>query len=572
MPSIRSQLFKFYFRQRNRSLDMGRPLALQRANLDRLGAQAPVAKGTQVLRFAIDGIPAEWIDGPDVHRDRVLLYLHGGGYCVGSCTSHRGFVSRIAGACRARLLLPEYRLAPEHPFPAALEDACAVYRYLLAQGYPPEQILVGGDSAGGGLAVALLLALRDEGQPLPAAAVLISPWTDLQASGDSLHSRAKQDPWLRPVGIKKTANVYRGKMPADHPLISPLYADMTGLSPLLIHVGDDEILLDDSTRLAAKAAAAGVDVQLTIWEGLWHVFHAFFQWVPEVRQANEEIGAWVEQRCKPQRNSPYYNSGEYLRAKHQGTTLQSGRRLETWALDLLPLHPGATVLDIGCGWGRFTWPLIENYAITPSHITCCDRSPGMLQTAAQEAQRRAHHPTFVVAALPSLPFAADQFEGVMANHMLYHLEDIGKGVRELARLVREDGWVLATTNSDEVKVPLLEFHYAALNRLDIAYTRQEHSPFSMENGQQILSQWFQNVERFYFEDETLYHTVDEVMAHYRSIGRYRNLLAREDISVETKQRLLEIVREQAESIIHEYGVLRSPVRMGAFVCRHPRSV
>ena len=263
---------------------------------------------------------------------------------------------------------------------------------------------------------------------------------------------------------------------------------------------------------------------------------------------------------------PYYRSGEQLRAKHQGTKMRSGRRFEIWALDLVPLHAGATVLDAGCGWGRFTWPLIETYSLASSNITCSDSSPGMLQTTAQEAARRHHHPRFVAAGIQALPFPALQYGGAMANHVLYHLPDIAAGIQELARVVQEDGWLLATTNSDDVNVPVLDFHYAALDRIDIDYVSEIHSPFSMENGEQLLGRSFRKVEQVYFEDETLYHSADEFLASYKTIGRYRNLLVREDVSQEAKGQLPELVRQQAEETIREHGVLRSPVRMGAFVC------
>lgn len=262
--------------------------------MDRRGARLlPMASGMVAAKVNAFGVPAEWIDAQNTRSDRAFLYLHGGGYFIGSCQSHRGFVSQIARACRSRLLLPEYRLAPEFPFPAGLMDARATYRFLLAQGYPPERITVGGESSGGGLTLALLQTLRDEEMPMPAGAVLLSPWTDLLGTGDSVSSRAKQDPWLRPAGIKIVADRYRGSTPTSHPLVSPLYGDLREFPPLLIHAGDDEILLDDSTRLASKASAAGVETTLKVWPGLWHAFHAFYPWVPEARQAHREIGEWV---------------------------------------------------------------------------------------------------------------------------------------------------------------------------------------------------------------------------------------------------------------------------------------
>ena len=263
MPSIRSQIFKFYFRVRNSRLPLDRPIPDQRETLDRRGHRLlPMAEGMLASPVDAYGVPSEWIDIRDTRSDRVFLYLHGGGYFIGSCQSHRGFVSHIAKACRCRVLLPEYRLAPEHPFPAGLLDARAAYRFLLAQGYSPDCIIVGGESSGGGLTLALLQTLRDEGMPMPAGAVLLSPWTDLLGTGDSLHTRARQDPWLRPAGIPLLANRYRGTAATNHPLVSPLFGDLSGLPPMLIHAGNDEILLDDSTRLESKARSAGVDVSL----------------------------------------------------------------------------------------------------------------------------------------------------------------------------------------------------------------------------------------------------------------------------------------------------------------------
>ena len=296
MPSIRSRLFKEFFRQRNRRLPLDRPLDDQRETIDMRGRRLPMAAGMQAMPVDAFGVPSEWLDACSTRSETAFLYLHGGGFFIGSCRSHRNFVSHIAAACRTRTLLPEYRLAPENPFPAGLLDTRAAYRFLLAQGYPPARIVVGGESSGGGLALALLQTLRDEGMQMPAGAVLLSPWTDLLGTGASVRTRAGRDPWLRPAGVELLANRYRGGTPTDHPLVSPLYAEMHGLPPLLIHAGDDEILLDDSTRLAEKATAAGVDVSLKVWDGLWHAFHAFYPWVPEARRAHSEIGQWVALR------------------------------------------------------------------------------------------------------------------------------------------------------------------------------------------------------------------------------------------------------------------------------------
>jgi len=266
---------------------------------------------------------------------------------------------------------------------------------------------------------------------------------------------------------------------------------------------------------------------------------------------------------------PYYGSGQQLKAKHEGSSMLSGRKLETWALAQLPLHSNAKVLDAGCGWGRFTWPLIERFGLISSNAICSDSSLGMLQTAADEAARRSHLSSFVTADIQALPLPARHFDGVMANHVLYHLSDIQAGVRELARVVKEDGWLLATTNSDDIRVPVLEFHYAALDKLGIDYVREARSPFSMENGKEILGRSFKKVDRIYFEDETLHGSADEFLARYMTIGRYRNLVAQKDIDPDKKRQLPVLVRQQAEDEIRKQGELRSPVRMGAFVCREP---
>lgn len=272
----------------------------------------------------------------------------------------------------------------------------------------------------------------------------------------------------------------------------------------------------------------------------------------------------------PQPVTPYYSRGVQLKAKHDSTQMVSGRRLESWALGLLPVEATAKVLDAGCGWGRFTWPLIETFALASTSVTGTDTSLGMLETAAEEGQRRCLSPAFASADIQALPFPSGYFDAAMANHVLYHLPDIHKGVGELARVLKEDGWLLATTNSDDVIVPVLEFHYAALEELGIEHNADGPSAFSMENGGEILGTGFSNVDRHYFDDETRYTSADHFLASYRTIGRYRNLLAREDISSELKRQLPVLVRQQADEVIRKRGVLRSPVRMGAFVCTGPK--
>lgn len=247
----------------------------------------------QVEAFQIGDIYTEWITPPDAAAQRVILYLHGGGYVSGSVAIHKLLCAALAQAAGMRILLPEYRLAPENPFPAALEDALSAYRWLLAQGYASTDIIVAGDSAGGGLGLATLLALRGTGEPLPAVIVCISPWADLTLSGGSHQTKAKSDPILYEKELRYWALSYTDEANLSNPLVSPLYADYYGFPPMLIQVGSEEILLDDAVTVAEKARAAGVDVTLSVYDGLWHVWHATGTWLPESRQALAEIGRFV---------------------------------------------------------------------------------------------------------------------------------------------------------------------------------------------------------------------------------------------------------------------------------------
>jgi monoterpene epsilon-lactone hydrolase len=214
---------------------------------------------------------------------------------LGSPGGYRSLAADIAVSAGMRVLVLDYRLAPEDPFPAAVDDARAAYHWLLDQGPAPEQVVVAGDSAGGGLTVALLLALRDAGQALPAAAVCLSPWADLLADGGSRKSKAKSDQVLTTADLLRSAALYLSGANPQTPLASPLYGDLAGLPPLLIQVGSDEVLLDDATRLAEKARAAGVDVKLEVWPGMFHVWQMVSVFVPEGRQALAAIGRFVDQ-------------------------------------------------------------------------------------------------------------------------------------------------------------------------------------------------------------------------------------------------------------------------------------
>jgi epsilon-lactone hydrolase len=240
------------------------------------------------------GVRGEWLV-PRGCGGRVIYYLHGGGFVMGSPRTHRRMMSRLAHDAGARLLALDYRLAPEHPFPAAIVDCVAGYRWLLSRGVRPSEIVIAGDSAGATLALATLLVLRDSDDPMPAGAVSISAATDLSRSGASHRARAADEVLLTPRFLAVVDTLYRGRADAHDPLASPLFATLHGLPPLLMHVGTHELLLDDTLAFADKARAAGVDVTLTVWPGLWHVFHAFVS-LPEARQATAEIGAFVR-RC-----------------------------------------------------------------------------------------------------------------------------------------------------------------------------------------------------------------------------------------------------------------------------------
>ena len=252
-----------------------------------------VPKSIQVEQVNIDGTHAELLNFSDTNPQKIILFLHGGGYVTGSALTHRMMCALLAKATGAKVLVPDYRLAPEHPFPAALEDTLKVYRWLLAQGYSSANIIIAGDSAGGGLSVAATLALRDAGASLPAAVVCLSPWADLTLKGQSHLTKAKSEAVLRTEVLREWASCYTDESNLNNPLVSPVYADFHGFPPLLIEVGSEEILLDDARMLADKAKADGVDVTLNIWDGMWHVWQALGDVIPENKKAFEEIGQFV---------------------------------------------------------------------------------------------------------------------------------------------------------------------------------------------------------------------------------------------------------------------------------------
>jgi acetyl esterase/lipase len=239
-------------------------------------------------------VQAEWITTPNTSTDNVILYLHGGGYNSGSIKSHRSLAANIANSAKARALIIDYRLAPENPFPAAVDDTITAYRWLLDGQISPDQIVVAGDSCGGAMAISLLISLRDANEPMPAATVCLSPWTDLTCTGESWETNAKKDIFLDPGSLSQAAQVYLGGADPRTPLASPLFADLRGLPPVLIQVGSDELILSDATCLAERAQDAGVDVILEIWEGMQHEWHFTTKYLPEARQAIDRIGEYIE--------------------------------------------------------------------------------------------------------------------------------------------------------------------------------------------------------------------------------------------------------------------------------------
>jgi acetyl esterase/lipase len=268
--------------------------AERRQRIDEVGSVWPVASDVKLTPVDVDGVPGEWSIVPGSDASRVLLFLHGGGYCSGSIVSHRRMVTEAGRAAGVRTLALGYRLAPEHPFPAAFEDARTAWRYLRKNGIAAAHIAVGGDSAGGGLTVALLAALRDAREELPGCAWLISPWTDLTMSGSTLVSKDVLDPLNHKGYLEELAAAYLpAGMNRRDPRVSPLYADLRGLSPMLIQVGSDETLLEDATRFAAAAGAANVAVTLEIWPDMIHAWPLWNARLEAGRRALANAGAFM---------------------------------------------------------------------------------------------------------------------------------------------------------------------------------------------------------------------------------------------------------------------------------------
>ena len=290
--SLRARFWRFVmraaFRNQNLKVEQYHVQSAKNAQWTKL-----MYKNMPVERVDIDGLPAAWIRPDGADSKKVHIHLHGGGYVTGFVDSHLMMCVPMAKALKRNMLMPEYRLAPVNPFPAALEDSLKAYRWLLAHGTEPRDIVLSGDSAGGGLALATVLSLRDAGDPLPAAVICMSPWVDLTNSSQSHIANAKSESVLRTDVLNEWARYYTDESNLTNPLVSPVYADFHGLPPLLIQVGSDEILLDDSLTLAKRAKADGVDVTLRVWDGMWHAWPVLGDLIPESGMAFEEMKEFV---------------------------------------------------------------------------------------------------------------------------------------------------------------------------------------------------------------------------------------------------------------------------------------
>ena len=297
MPSLQSRFLRFFIRRMNFLNGKDVSIPEMRRRTDSAAGLLRPPGGVSIQSFSAGTVPAEWLIPQGAPQDRLLLYFHGGGFIFCSLKSHRALVSRLAIAGGTRAVSVDYRLAPEHPFPAALDDCLEAYRWTVQSGISPRRIVVAGDSAGGNLALVLLLALRRAGDPLPAAAVCLSPATDMAWTGDSMRTKAGIDPIFpegasSPLGSSIQSD-YIGSEDPRNPLVSPLYGDWRGMPPILLHVGENEILLDDSVRLGERVREAGGRAEVVIWPGMWHVFQVFAPFLPEANQSIQQIGEFI---------------------------------------------------------------------------------------------------------------------------------------------------------------------------------------------------------------------------------------------------------------------------------------
>ncbi|MFT5394631.1 MAG: monoterpene epsilon-lactone hydrolase [Gammaproteobacteria bacterium] len=286
MPAIRDHLASLPSSE-------GVPVQALRKAYDKAESVFATDPTVRVESVAAGSVPGELLTPPSVHQNRTVLYLHGGGYALGSTRSHRHVAADIATASGARALIIDYRLAPEHPFPAALDDAVTAYRWLLDTGTPANQIAIAGDSAGGGLTAATLLALREQNIALPACAICISPWADLTNSAESYTTRAAVDPMVTKTSIERWTDAYLGELDPKTAFASPALGDLSGLPPILIQVGSAEVLHDDAVLLNERAKQAGTDVTLEVWKDMIHVWHWFGKYLDEAGQATTRIGEFI---------------------------------------------------------------------------------------------------------------------------------------------------------------------------------------------------------------------------------------------------------------------------------------
>lgn len=293
MISFRARIIRFVSRQLFKTLSRDSNVKAVRRMFEKTQASKRMAKGVSMRQTTIEGIACEWLIPEGCEDAPIFYYLHGGAYLMGSPATHRQMLSFVAREAGVRALLPDYALAPENPFPAGLNDCLAVYRGLLAAGANARHILIGGDSAGGGMAMATLLSLRDANEDLPAATVLLSPWLDLSGSGETMNTRKAEDPWFRPDFMLEIARKYSPDGNLEDPLLSPVFANAAGLPVTFIQVGDHEILLSDSTRLSDNISAAAGKVTLQVWPEMWHVFQFFVRQMPESRRAIDDIAKFI---------------------------------------------------------------------------------------------------------------------------------------------------------------------------------------------------------------------------------------------------------------------------------------
>jgi len=300
MASIQATLLKVFLRLDNYFSGTGTELDVikERSKLEKTARMFKCKLDIEEIPVSINGIEAEWIIPSNIPTKRTILYLHGGSYNAGSINTHRVLVANLASASYSRALIVDYRLAPEFPYPAAIIDAKLAYDWLLENGISPNELVIAGDSAGGGLCLSLLLAIKENKQKMPAAAICLSPWTDLAGNGKSINKNKRKDIILNAENLRKAANIYKGETKSEDPFVSPIYGDLEGFPPLLIQVGSDEILLSDSVDLASKAKAAGVDITLEIWKDMQHVWQFAGDMVPESKKAIAAIGNFIEKKCK----------------------------------------------------------------------------------------------------------------------------------------------------------------------------------------------------------------------------------------------------------------------------------